>query len=146
MSVWRRFDGHGFPSLLTTNVEGRRPTFRNPAAAKHLVEVIRQVEIEEAFNLIAYVVMPDHMHLVVWLPPSLSSGRVMKMIKGRFAREYQAKGGKKGSFWQSRYHEKALRCDEELSAAVEYVHHNPVAAGLTVEPATYRWSSAGLPP
>ena len=96
MSVWRRFDGHGFPSLLTTNVEGRRPTFRNPAAAKHLVEVIRQVEIEEAVNLIAYVVMPDHMHLVVWLPPSLSSGRVMKMIKGRFAREYQAKGGEEG--------------------------------------------------
>jgi len=69
----------------------------------------------------------------------------MKMIKGRFARQYQGRRGQRGALWQSRYHEEALQTDEALWAAVEYVHHNPVAAGLVSNPAEYPWSSAGRP-
>ena len=145
MSVWCRFDGHGFPCLLTTNVEGRRPAFRDASAAHRLVGIIRAVAAEERFQLIAYVVMPDHLHIVARTPPGLTTGRIMKVVKGGFAREYQASRGEKGSFWQSRYHEKALRSEEALWAAVEYVHYNPVAAGLVRVPAEYPWSSAGLP-
>jgi putative transposase len=141
MSIWRRFD-HGFPSLLTTNVEGRRPIFRDRAAARFLVEVIHEIAAEEAFQLIAYVVMPDHLHLVAWPRPPVTAGRVMKMIKGRFARRYQAERGQRGAFWQSRYHEEALQSDEALWAAVEYVHHNPVVAGLAENSIEYPWSSA----
>lgn len=144
MSIWRRFD-HGFPSLLTTNVNGRRPALLERSAARLLVDVIHQVSAEEPFQLIAYVVMPDHLHLVAWPQLPITTGRVMKMIKGRFAREYQASRSGKGPFWQSRYHEVALQTDEALWAAVEYVHQNPVAAGLVQQPEDWPWSSARLP-
>ncbi len=107
MSIWRRFD-HGLPSLLTPNVEGRRPVFRDPAAARHLARVIHEVQGEERFNLLAWVIMPDHLHLVAWPPPGTAPGRVMKSIKGRYAREHQAPTNQRGAFWQSRYHEKSI--------------------------------------
>lgn len=145
MSVWRRFD-HGFPSLLTTNVDGRRPAFRDASAARHLVEVIKQIAAEERFQLLAYVVMPDHFHLIAWPQGNTTTCRVMKMIKGRFAREHQVSRAKSGSFWQSRYHEEALQSEEALWSAVEYVHYNPVVAGLVEDPRDYPWSSARRPP
>ena len=144
MSIWRRFN-HAFPSLLTTNIQERRPIFRHEAAAKLLVEVIKDVSAEEPFELLAYVVMPDHFHLVAWPQPPVTTGRLMKMIKGRFARQYQAERGHRGALWQSRYHEQALQTDEALCQAVEYVHRNPVAAGLAQNPAGYQWSSARSP-
>jgi REP element-mobilizing transposase RayT len=144
MSVWRRFD-HGFPSLPTTNVEGRLPIFRDQAAARLMVETICDISAEEPFDLVAYVVMPDHLHLVAWPRSPVTTGRVMKMIKGRFARQYQVSRSSRGPFWQSRYHEQALQTDEALWQAIEYVHHNPVAAGLAQNPADYLWSSARSP-
>ena len=144
MSIWRRFD-HGFPSLLTTNVRARRPVFGDVTAARHVMKVIQEIAEQEPFELLAFVVMPDHLHLVAWPRPPVTTGRVMKMIKGRFAREYQAERGQRGPFWQERYHEEALTTDEAVLRAVEYVHHNPVEAGLVQSPVDWPWSSASLP-
>jgi REP element-mobilizing transposase RayT len=141
MSIWRRFD-HGYPALLTTNVEDRRPVFRDPTAARHLFEVIEQIRAEERFDLLAYVIMPDHLHLIARPHADVTTSRIMKMIKGRFARQHQAPTRRRGPFWQSRFHEKALTTDEALWTAVRYVHQNPVQAGIASSPSVYPWSSA----
>jgi REP element-mobilizing transposase RayT len=110
-----------------------------------LLEVIGEVQIEEGFDLHAYVVMPDHLHLVATLPIGGSLGRVVQLIKGRFAWRYNRASGTTGKVWQGRYHERGLRSDREYQAAVEYVHNNPVAAGLVEEVGEYLWSSASRP-
>src|SRR5438132_1334564 len=124
MSIWRRFSDHGFPSLLTTNVEGRHPIFRDRLAAEMLMEVISEVQLEEQFTLHSYVVMPDHVHLVITVPIGRSLGRVVQLIKGRFAWRYNRSRGDTGKVWQDRYHEAALRSEREFASAVEYVHGN----------------------
>jgi putative transposase len=66
----------------------------------------------------------------------------MQLLKGRFARRYNQLDGRSGGLWQSRYHERTLLGDDALSNAIEYVHHNPVVAGLVEQPEKYAWSSA----
>jgi REP element-mobilizing transposase RayT len=104
-----------------------------------------QIQAEEGFQLLAYVIMPDHLHLVVSLPAHLTTTRVMKMIKGRFARLYNERAGARGPFWQDRFHEEALQSEEQLWTAIQYVVYNPVKAGVVQRPEDYRWSSAGHP-
>ena len=111
-----------------------------------LLEVIGEVQLEEQFELHSYVVMPDHVHLVVALPIGRSLGRIVQLIKGRFAWRYNRAEGATGKVWQDRYHERALRSEREFASAVEYVHNNPVSRGPAQEVTEYPWSSASQPP
>lgn len=142
MSVWKRFHGHGLPSLITTNATERRPIFASRPAAEMLLQVIGEVRRETGFKLLAFVIMPDHMHLVLALAGQTICGRVMQLIKGRFANRYNRSAGQTGRLWQERYHERALRSERELLAAIEYVHLNPVEGGLVADAKCFLWSSA----
>jgi len=143
MSVWKRFHSHGLPSLVTTNLQHRRPFLSDRQPVEMLLAVIAEVRRETGFRLLAYVVMPDHMHMVVTLSKEIRLGRVMQLIKGRFSNRYNESVGSRGRVWQERYHERALRTERDLFAAIEYVHMNPVEAGLADDAASYVWSSAG---
>ncbi len=142
MSVYRRFNAAEFPSLVTTNVADREALFTSEAAARMFMEVLDEVRSETGFHLLAFVVMPDHVHLVLSLPPSHHLGQIVQLIKGRFSRRYNGVTGRSGRLWQSRYHERTLRSEGELFAAIEYVHRNPVLAGLVRAESAFPWSSA----
>jgi putative transposase len=106
------------------------------------MEVLDEVRMETTFGLLAFVVTPNHVHLVLVPSMSHSLGEFMQLLKGRFSRRYNGVTGGSGSLWQSRYHERALRSERELLAAIEYVHLNPVTAGLVEHASAYPWSSA----
>jgi len=144
MSVWKRFPDHGLPSLLTTNVYSRRPIFQSPAAAQILLSTIAEVRQQTRFKLLAFVVMPDHLHLVVVLSSGQSLSDIMRLIKGRFSVRYHRLVGKCGQFWQERYHERTIRNERALVLAIEYVYANPVEAGLVTQAEMFAWSSANL--
>ena len=141
MSVHRRYD-HSYPSLLTTTCADRQPLFRRAEAARLFIENLYAVRTETTYKLLAFVVMPDHVHLVVVPSAGHALGQVVQLIKGRFARVYNSQVGSSGSLWQSRYHESALLSEQALVWAVEYVHENPVAGGLVASAEEYPWSSA----
>lgn len=144
MSVRRRFEGHGFPLLITTNTEGRKPIFRSEAAIQMFLCVIGEVRRDAGLEIFAWVVMPDHVHLVLRASPPLTMGHSMQLIKGRFANRYNEFHSRQGRVWQDRYHTRVLTSERAVAAAIEYVHHNPVAAGLATSQLEYQWSSAGL--
>jgi len=95
-----------------------------------LLEVMGEVRRDTGFELHAWVVMPDHLHFIIQLRGPSKLGRVMQLIKGRFANRYNKVTGSGGNLWQSRYHARVLRSERALNAAIEYVHANPVVAGL----------------
>jgi len=142
MSIWKRYEGQGLPSLITTNVAARIPLFQSTAAAQLLLQVIGEVGQETRFKLFAFAIMPEHLHLVLALPEGQSMGRAMQLIKGRFSARYHRLVGGSGQVWQGRYHERVLRNERELMAAIEYVHNNPVKAGLASQVEAFSWSSA----
>ncbi len=141
MSIYRRFAAKNLPSFVTTNTRERSPIFVPPAACELLIRTIDEVRAENSFLLLALTIMPDHLHLI--LVPSVEPlGRIIQLIKGRFAYAYNQGAGRRGAVWQSRYHERTLRSERALLRAIEYVHQNPVTAGLVVDVGDYPWSSA----
>jgi putative transposase len=103
-----------------------------------LHEVMGEVRRDTGFELHAW----DHVHFVIQLRGPSRLGRVMQLIKGRFAYRYNKLRGSAGNLWQSRYHARVLRHERALNAAIQYVHDNPVAAGLVSAPEEFAWSSA----
>jgi putative transposase len=102
---------------------------------------LREYCLKHDVQVLAYCLMPNHVHLI--LIPQRESGleRVLKPLHMRYAQRVNRKRGWKGHLWQGRYFSSAL--DEAyLWAALRYVERNPVRAKLAIEAENYRWSSA----
>jgi type I restriction enzyme R subunit len=124
--------------------------FENPAVA----EIVRDGIYHFAnvrYHLIAYVIMPSHLHWVFqpipsWcetLPPGRSPREViMHSLKSFTATRCNLVLGRRGTFWQDESFDHWIRSDDEQSRIVEYVEYNPVKAGLVREPHAYVFSSA----
>ena len=95
-------------------------------------------------DLIAAVVMPDHVHLLL-KPARNADGwhyslpEIMGSLKSAAAHKINRALSRKGPVWQEEFFDHALRASEPLSGAVEYIRNNPVKAGLVSRPKDYRW-------
>jgi len=89
----------------------------------------------------AYVIMPNHVHVL--LTPGISPSKLMQHIKGKSAREANKILQMSGrSFWQHESYDHMVRTPEEFTKIKSYIENNPVKAGLALTPDAYRWSSA----
>jgi putative transposase len=94
------------------------------------------------YELGAYVVMPNHVHLLI--RPSIAPERLMKSLKGASAREANRVLGRTGEpFWQKESYDHWVRNPSEFQKIRMYIEANPVKAGLVRNPQDYPWSSAG---
>jgi REP element-mobilizing transposase RayT len=107
-----------------------------------MLKELGRLRDELGFSLLAYVVMPDHVHLLVAPSAVADFSRIMQSVKGRFARLRNRGLGRQGSIWQPRYYESAVRTEDQLAKWVEYIHRNPVQAGLASTPEGYPYCSA----
>ena len=92
------------------------------------------------YGLIAFVVMPNHVHIVI--EPKAEVPRITKWIKDASAREANLILGRTGPFWQNESFDRWVRNDDELKRTVRYIEWNPVKAMLASEPHEWRFSSA----
>lgn len=100
-----------------------------------------------------YVVMPDHVHAIVWLEESgdlsrfmkswkqTSSQKLKKMLRG-VAPRYASKIPQEDPFWQPKYHPFSLYSQAKAEEKLDYMHQNPVKAGLVERAVDWKWSSA----
>ena len=93
------------------------------------------------YQLVAWVVMPNHLHLVlrIWDVPLLL---LVKSWKSFIARGANAILGRNGTFWERDYWDTLIKDEAHLLRAVRYVERNPTKAKLVLEPREWRWSSA----
>ncbi|MCI0818341.1 MAG: transposase [Chloroflexi bacterium] len=129
-----------YPHFVTTTTRDRRPVFIDDRASSLLIEVLKASRTETSTQLLAYVVMPDHVHLLV-VPRRLGLGHFIRLVKGRFARYWNQHEGQLGALWQERYYETVIRTDAGLKRCIDYIHQNPVAAGLSEDAGAYPYSS-----
>jgi putative transposase len=120
--------------LITTNVRNRMPLFRNDAYAREAIDSLYRVQKMYLFSIHAFVVMPDHVHLLLFVP---APGCISSIIRSYKRAVSHAIGC--GPLWQPRFH---VRIVDNSSDARNYIHQNPLRAGLTENPETYSWSSA----
>ena len=116
---------------------------RQPAIADMIVEAIHyNADILGHYLLQAFVVMPNHVHLL--LTPALPLPKLTKSLKGITAKRANAMLGLTGKpFWQEESYDHLVRHERELEKIGSYIEENPVRASLVREASEYRWSSAG---
>ncbi len=95
------------------------------------------------YELGAYVVMANHVHLLV--RPLVPPDRLLRSLKGATAREANLLLGRTGEpFWQKESYDHWVRNDGEFSKIRTYIEMNPVKARLVSRPEDFRWSSASI--
>jgi REP element-mobilizing transposase RayT len=102
---------------------------RDPAKAKVVQESILWNE-DRIYRLIAWAVMPNHVHIVFRALLGQSLGKIVQSLKSFMAKKANELLGRTGSFWQREYYDRLIRDDAELDRAVRYVLNNPENAGL----------------
>jgi putative transposase len=87
----------------------------------------------------AYVVMPEHVHLLISEPKRGKLSVVIQMLKQITSRQLRPSG--LPHFWQVRYYDFAVWSEEKCAEKINYIHQNPVRRGLVSRPEGWRWSS-----
>lgn len=143
MPEYRRYFVPGGTYFFTVVVYQRHPLFRSPLARTLLRESIQEVRARWNFQIIAWVLLWEHLHAIWTLPPgderySLRWSR----IKECFTRRWRRHGGhefkrnasrikrRERAIWQRRFWEHTIRNEDDLSNHFDYVHWNPVKHGL----------------
>ena len=128
--------------FVTTRTARGIPLFRDRGTAELFLEEARRCREEIGFLLLSFVVMPDHVHLLLVPGSTADLPQIMRYIKGRFARALNLTRGAAGAIWQQRFFESAARTEAQLKRWVRYIEDNPVRSGLAGSPEAYPWSSA----
>ena len=125
---------HSATMFITTNMQERKPTFANPAYAREAIEVLYRIKALHSFCLFGFVIMPDHCHLLLRVPPEGALSKIMNRFKMGVSHSIGL-----GPLWQAKFH---ASTPANLFATLQYIHQNPVRAELVRHPEDYRWSSA----
>jgi putative transposase len=132
---WMDYDRVFF---VTTVTSLRQPIFRREAHAELMVETLLHYRGQGRFLLHEFVVMPDHLHLLLTPADEISLERAMQFIKGGFS--FRLKW--RGSVWQAGFTNHRVRDWEDYERHREYIHMNPVRGGLVGRAEAYRYCSA----
>lgn len=106
---------------------------RRPDIADLVANAI-QFHAGQRFDLLAWVVMPNHAHVVVRPLPAFTLSQITKSWKGFTAREANRLLNRQGEFWQGESYDHLIRDDVDRARCVQYTHMNPVNARLCARP------------
>ncbi len=126
-------DGHGACFLADSRI------------ARLVVDALQRFD-GERYHLHAWCVMPNHVHVLVTPLGGHRLSAVLHSWKSFTAKEANRQLERSGSFWMPEYFDRAIRDERHFRAAVAYIEHNPVQAGLCEAPGNWPWSSLGAPP
>lgn len=154
MSDYRRYFIPGGTYFFTLVAYNRRPILTTDQGRRFLRSSIQAVALERPFEVIATVLLPDHWHLVMQLPPGDDQYSLrVKQIKELFTRDWLGAGlpegrvtarqhakGERG-VWQPRFWEHAIEDTDDLHQCVDYIHWNPRKHNLVARVRDYPWST-----
>jgi putative transposase len=126
--------------FITTVTWRRLPIFRNEGRARLLLNVLFDYREQGKYLLHEFVIMPDHVHVLITPAPEISLERTVQFIKGGFS--YRLRKEEKMEVWQPSFTNHRIRDMEDYERHGEYIRLNPVRAGLAREAREYPYSSA----
>lgn len=147
----KKWTNHNLPGVLhyvTGIVDKRRPIFSQDSNCRAFIEVLKSLKAQRDSRLICFVLMLDHFHLIVnpqdgdiqaWMRElkSLSAKRIVQINKpGLFA-----KPNGENQVWPESFNTLRLWIGWMIWQKINYVHSNPLKAGLVKSTVDYRWSS-----
>jgi REP element-mobilizing transposase RayT len=134
--------GHGFAAEDRELAHSRGARWlADTRIARQVADALCTGEIRKLYELHAWVVMPNHVHILIL--PLTSPPQITHWIKGRTAKEANLLLGRTGQpFWQHESYDHWVRNVREFQRIAAYIEENPVLAGLAATPEDWPWSSA----
>jgi putative transposase len=153
------FTGEGHYHYVTFSCLGRRSLLATARARQIVISVLGTLAQRDRVRVAGFVIMPDHVHAVLWFNNDEDLPTVMqtwKRLSAHYLKEFYAQtrpdlldylkhhrnGEEIVSFWQRRYYDFNLYTEVKFLEKLNYLHNNPVKKGLVPKPDDYPWSSA----
>ena len=134
----KRFQKAEALHFITFSCFHRLPFLEAPEPKETFEAVLEQTRARHQARIYAYVLMPEHVHLLINEPPLILLAQFLKALKQITSRELR---GDRRQFWLERYFDSSVRGEAARSEVIRYIHRNPVNRGLVASPERYRWSS-----
>jgi putative transposase len=142
--------------FVTFSCYRRQPLLGTAWARDRFVRILDEVRSRQGFRLIGYVVMPEHVHLLISEDDERSPSKVLQVLKQKAARTLLKKpkrrspaqlrlpfgdGAGEAHFWQRRFYDFNVWSEKKLLEKLRYMHANPVQRKLVQHPRDWPWSS-----
>ncbi len=125
--------------FVTAATHNRRRLFQVPQHAELLLETLQHYRREGHYKLHAFVIMPDHIHLLL-TPQTITLERTMQLIKGGFSHRLASRL----PVWQRGFTDHRIRDPTDFEVRRNYIHQNPTRANLAATANAYPFSSAAI--
>jgi REP element-mobilizing transposase RayT len=113
------------------------PTLDNPICFEIICSEARRLEKDGLWECNAFVLMPDHLHMLIRLGEGADLSRVINLFKGRSAFAINRARNSKGPVWFRGFHDHLIRPDQPIPNFLQYLLRNPAKAGLSKIPANW---------
>ncbi|MBN1825577.1 MAG: transposase [Candidatus Eisenbacteria bacterium] len=131
----------GVPHHVTQRGNRRVAVFADEKDHRLYLDLLQIYSSRNGLDILAYCLMPNHVHLVAVPREPHSLGRALRDTHRLYARKYNKRYDHAGHLWQGRFFSTPLD-DHHFWAAIRYVERNPVRAGMVGRAEDYPWSSA----
>ncbi len=138
-----RSDLAGFPLHVIQRGNNRSACFFSDADRAEYLLWLGRYAARFSVAIHAWVLMGNHVHLLVTPPSPGHASRLMQALGRRYVRYVNEARDRTGTLWEGRFRACAVHAEDYLLACMRYIELNPVRAGLARSPGDYRWSSHG---
>jgi putative transposase len=142
MSGPKRIYLRNYPYFITTKTRHNRKIFAVDENAEILFSSIYHLRESKEYYLLGFVIMPDHLHLLISITGEKNVSQIMQSIKGYTSWRINREINNKQALWQKSFYDYILDSEEKLLTKLRYIHNNPVRKGLVMEEKEYKYSSA----
>jgi len=154
----KRVYGLGHLHFITFSCYRRLPLLASARSRNVFAQILAEVRDQYAFKLVGYVVMPEHIHLLISEPARGNPSTVLKMLKQRVSHQLRRRpcrrlsaaqrsfpfaesNGRLPRFWQARFYDFNVWSRKKKIEKLAYMHANPVKRRLVEHPKDWPWSS-----
>jgi len=153
----KRYYGQGDLHFVTFSCYRRRPLMGTARSRDCFLTILDRMRSKRNFLLLGFVVMPEHVHLLVSEPPGSNPSIALQVLKQEVSRRLrkehrlssESQAGLKFAeartveehFWQRRFYDFNVWSEKKFREKLEYMHANPVKRGLVLHPKDWPWSS-----
>jgi putative transposase len=130
--------------FATTRTASGKSLFQTERMAELFIEVLRSTMRTKEIVIHDFVVMPNHIHILMTVPGEMTLEKAMQLIKGGFSFRANKELGFPGEIWQRGYSDVRVVDERSFQEHREYIGNNPVKRGLANSPEEYPFGSAYL--
>lgn len=136
-----RFTGQGYCQHVIQRGLDRQACFYSPSECRLYLELLEEAARQYDCHVHAYVLMTNHVHLLVTQHRESGLSYMMQALSQRYVRKVNRRYNRTGTLWEGRYRAGLVDTDRYLLTCMRYIELNPVRADMVDQPSSYAWSS-----